>query len=364
MTPPNGQLRLDQFAVEVDRLVDRLSLRAADDEEAGAGVGEQLVDPLGARLEAVDHAAEGVEELGQVGQQVEADDPFEDAQRDRGAAAGDLRRQPGRLHEHAQRFAFDELGQPFRRIEEVERVAGRRGVEDEQVEVAFGVQLEQLLHRHVLLGAGEGAGDLLVDPVFEDPFARLLVGRLAGDQLVEGLLRVEHHRPQLALDLDPLLLEQLRVDAPAPRCRAPSARASRRAASPGRSSARRPSVPAPPSRSRSPPRWSSCRPRRSRRRCRSACPRGPRPGLASAQFPRQLARSPRPRGRARRGRAAISPAPRPGGAGAIAERAGSGRGRARRGPPAPPPARRRSPPRPASPASPPRLWRSAPGRGR
>ena len=75
-----GQLRLDQFAVEVDGLVDRLSLRAADDEEAGLGVGEELVDALGARLEAVDHAAEGVEELGQVGDQVEADDFLEDAE--------------------------------------------------------------------------------------------------------------------------------------------------------------------------------------------------------------------------------------------------------------------------------------------
>ena len=35
--------------------------------------------------------------------------------------------------------------------------------------------------------------------LFEDPVARLLVRRLAGDQLVEGRLGVEHHRPQLAL---------------------------------------------------------------------------------------------------------------------------------------------------------------------
>ena len=48
--------------------------------------------------------------------------------------------------------------------------------------------------------------------LFEDPVAGLLVGRLACDQLVEGRLRVEHHRPQLALHLDPLLLEQGRLD--------------------------------------------------------------------------------------------------------------------------------------------------------
>ena len=89
--------------------------------------------------------------------------------------------------------------------------AGRR-VEDEQVEAAFAVQLEELLHRHVLLRAGQRVGDLLVDAVVEDAVARLLVGGLAGDQLVEGRLRVEHHRPELALHLDPLLREERRVD--------------------------------------------------------------------------------------------------------------------------------------------------------
>ena len=80
-----------------------------------------------------------------------------------------LRREPGRLHEDAQRAAFDELGEAPRRVEEVERVAGRRRVEDEQVEAALAVQLEELLHRHVLLRAGQGAGDLLVDAVVRGP---------------------------------------------------------------------------------------------------------------------------------------------------------------------------------------------------
>ena len=42
-----------------------------------------------------------------------------------------------------------------RRVEEVERVAGRRRVEDEQVVAALRVDLVELLHRHVLLRAGE-----------------------------------------------------------------------------------------------------------------------------------------------------------------------------------------------------------------
>ena len=94
---------------------------------------------------------------------------FRTAERDRGAAPGDPRREPGRPHEDAQRAALDELGQAARRVEEVERVAGRRRVEDEQVEAALGVQLEELLHRHVLLRAGEGVGDLLVDAVVRAP---------------------------------------------------------------------------------------------------------------------------------------------------------------------------------------------------
>jgi hypothetical protein len=31
---------------------------------------------------------------------------------------------------------------------------------------------------------------------------------VAGDEVVEGRLRVEHHRPELALHLDPLALEE------------------------------------------------------------------------------------------------------------------------------------------------------------
>ena len=84
------------------------------------------------------------------------------------------------------------------RVEEVEGVARRRRVEDEQVVVAALVDLVELLHRHVLLRAGERARDLPVDPVVEDPLAGLLVGSVALDHLVEGRLRVEHHRPELA----------------------------------------------------------------------------------------------------------------------------------------------------------------------
>ena len=63
-----------------------------------------------------------------------------------------------------------------RRVEEVERVAGGRRVEHEQVVAALVVELVQLLHRHVLLRAGHGVRQLLVDAVGEHRVARALVG--------------------------------------------------------------------------------------------------------------------------------------------------------------------------------------------
>ena len=49
----------------------------------------------------------------------------------------------------------------------------RRRVEDEQVVAVLGVELEELLHRHVLLRAGERVRELLVDAVGEDAVPRL-----------------------------------------------------------------------------------------------------------------------------------------------------------------------------------------------
>ena len=63
-------------------------------------------------------------------------------------------------------------GQPPGRVEEVERVARRRRVEHEHVEVAVLVELVELRDRGELLRAGDRARELLVDPVREDLVAR------------------------------------------------------------------------------------------------------------------------------------------------------------------------------------------------
>ena len=134
-------------------------------------------------------------------------------------------------------------------------------------------------------------------------------GACSRDQLVEGRLGVEHHRPELAAasrrparsnsagSTGARLVAELRQ---AERVGEPLRRVDRE----HRDLLAR----APPSRRRSPPRWSSCRRRPSRRRCRPACPRGARrrrPSADSSSASRCDLR--RRRARARRGTAASRP---------------------------------------------------------
>ena len=109
---------------------------------------------------------------------------------------------------------LDEAAQSLGRVQEVERVAGRRRVQHQQVVAALLEELVQLLGRHVLLRARDRVGQLLIDAVVEDPVTRLLVGRVALHEVVEGALGVDHHGPQLPLHLDALVSESRRVHKP------------------------------------------------------------------------------------------------------------------------------------------------------
>jgi hypothetical protein len=88
--------------------------------------------------------------------------------------------------------------EPRRGLQEVERVAGGRRVDDDEVEADVVVQLVQLLGGHVLLGAGQRGRDVAVEAVAHDSLGLLGVGRVQLDEVVERALRVQHHRPQLA----------------------------------------------------------------------------------------------------------------------------------------------------------------------
>ena len=76
---------------------------------------------------------------------------------------------PPGAQEHADRAALEEVRQPARRVEEVERVARRRRVEHEQVPVALLVELVELGDRRELLRAGDRGRELLVDAVGRAP---------------------------------------------------------------------------------------------------------------------------------------------------------------------------------------------------
>ena len=78
-------------------------------------------------------------------------------------------RHAGGQEQGPEEAVLEEPGEAAGGIEQVERVAGRRRVDHHHVEVARLDQLVELLHGHVLLGAREGTGQVLVEPVGQDP---------------------------------------------------------------------------------------------------------------------------------------------------------------------------------------------------
>ena len=158
-----------------------------------------------------------------VREQVDAGHAAQRRQQRRRAAAEDAHPDPGRPDQRLQRAALEERVEPLRGLEEVERVARRRCVEHQQVELVLLVEVVELRDRGELLGARDGGRKLSVDAVGLDLLGPRGIGRDPLDQLVERSLRVEHHRPQLAarararrgepLGLDPVWLVRELVDA-------------------------------------------------------------------------------------------------------------------------------------------------------
>ena len=192
-----------------------------------------------------------------------------------------------RHHQQPEDAVVEHAQQPVGRVEEVERVTGRRSVDDDDLVAAVLVQLVELLHRHVFLRARERARHVAVEAVVEDAFGLFLADRVARDESVERRLRVEHQRrepaargrgavgiPQLARHLARRVGERVepervgeplrRVDRHDDRVAARAARLPARSPRPSSSCRRR--------RCRS--RSRSCRARRARRAARVAHRRG------------------------------------------------------------------------------------------
>jgi hypothetical protein len=193
---------LAQAPVEVPRLVEGGPRRPRHQHEARILAAEELMDPLGPLLEPLVHALEGQEELRQVLQELEAEEAVGQLEGEGAGPRRDLQREPAgdevRLEEPPEHARVQEAHEAVGRLEEIEGMPGGRRVEDHEVEALVGRQLEQLLHRHVLVAARERGRDLLVEAVVEDAAAGGLARGVLVDERIERAPRVERHRPQRA----------------------------------------------------------------------------------------------------------------------------------------------------------------------
>src|SRR5579864_2550898 len=208
-----------QAAGEEEGIRDALLAGAGDEDEEGLRRAQELLDLVGALAEAGEEGREGLEELGHVAQQVEADHLVEEAL---GAAAqapqpgggleAPLLVEPG-AEGDAQRATVQETDDPRRRLQEIQGLAGRRGVEHDLPVAAGRGHLEQALDRHVLEDAAQAPREVLVEAVAQHAAARLRVGGIAFYQAVEGAAGVEQAGVQLAhgleVDADGVLLRLL-----------------------------------------------------------------------------------------------------------------------------------------------------------
>ena len=186
---------------EVAGLPQGVALRCGDDDESGAGGLEQVVGGLRPLPEPAEHRLERADELRHVLEHLRTDDLGDDAGEEVEPGADDpevgLAAGLRGGEQDADHAPVEERREPLRGVEEVQGRARRRGVHDDQVVVAAGLELAELLHRHVLLRAGEGAGQRLVEGVLQD-LGRLVALGVGQDDLVEGPLHVEHHRVERA----------------------------------------------------------------------------------------------------------------------------------------------------------------------
>ena len=211
------EIAVHQGRAEALGLVERRRLEGRHHGEGRALVVQQALDGLRARDESRVHRLEVQEELGDVLEELTAENAVghlvEGPTGDVEHAAAALAAHAVRQRQPAQQPAAEEVRHPRRRIEEVDRVAGRGRVDHDEVVLATRVDLEQPLHRDVVVTLHEPRGEVVVEPVLEDAVCRHLVGRVHEHEVVPRLLGVEHRRPELAARFDACGLQHLRWDA-------------------------------------------------------------------------------------------------------------------------------------------------------
>ena len=88
----------------------------------------------------------------------------------------------------------EQPGEELRRLEERQGVASGGRVDDDEIPLPAAGELRELFDRHVVLGAREGAADVLVEAVAEDAIGLRVVVGVPADDLAERRLGVEHER--------------------------------------------------------------------------------------------------------------------------------------------------------------------------
>ncbi len=184
---------LGEELVEAHGLAQGGLLGCVDHGEGGGGVTEEATHALRALPEAGKHGLESLNEVEEISEECAPDEARDAAGDDtahpeEAAAAGGA----GGLEEEPHGVGVEEGLEAPRGFEEVDGVDGRRRVEDDEVVVPGVVEHDEVLHRHVLVGAREGGGGLGVKGVIEDALAVGGAGGVAADHLVEGGLGIEH----------------------------------------------------------------------------------------------------------------------------------------------------------------------------
>ena len=187
---------------EPDRLVDRLAGGRGDEHERRRVGAQQLLDLGGALAEVDRHVAEKLEEHRQVGDQVDPGDLAEATQQRHRAPAerAEARVRSGFRNAFNARPSRNELSRPgASRNSSALRDGGVSRTSRSNSSAC--IELVELGDRGQLLRPRDRGRQLAIDAVGLDLLGPVRVWRDPFDQLVERPLGVEHHRPQLALDI-------------------------------------------------------------------------------------------------------------------------------------------------------------------
>jgi hypothetical protein len=211
-----GHPLLGEAFGEKQDLLDAHRRWAGDQHERDVVTAERLADLSSALFEAAEEVVQLGDELRHVLDEAAAGELAHALEHDLGRLRDEVEAHfAGVLEdidEPAHRRAIERFDEPFRGIEEVERVGRRRRIEEDQIVAPLRFHRLKPLHRHVLVGASEGGGHVLIKAIVQNPVACSGTGGVALHELVERVFGVEHRNGELSRDGQPRRRVQAGVD--------------------------------------------------------------------------------------------------------------------------------------------------------